>query len=372
MAIDYSGFSAIDFVDDEFFRQWVCENNSEAAAFWTSFILSHPEKIGAIEEAREALIVMMRLPERNVTAKMAEQANEIRRNVHNAIHYPFLHSSSFEAESVIPKRSCNIKTFSRRRLGIAASLLAIISLTLATLSNFPKDGGNAEAQTIVQTNSKGKRSIIDLPDGTKVWLNAESQLIYSKDFQNQNTREVFLLGEAFFEVAEDKSKPFIVSTSSIAIKVLGTAFNVRSYDRQRAIETTLLRGKIGISVINQEGHSTDQEETALFPNQRAVFTKETKKLVIQNNVEAELYSGWRTGKLYFDDKPISEVLAIIEQWYNVTIHLENVPPNGCTFSAKIDNKTLAEVLELFKNSADESIAYRIKNKDVYVTGKFCQ
>ena len=368
MSIDYNEFSSIDFAGDPFFKQWVYENNTEATEFWTSFIAKYPEKIVAIEEAREVLKVMMGLPERNVTTKMQEHANEIKRNVDKAIHYPFLHSSNFER-----KKSRKLKVFSGQSLGIAAAfLIVIISIAVITLSKFPQQGPNAETQTIVQTSARGKRSLINLPDGSKVWLNAESQLVYSKDFENRNTREVFLVGEAFFDVAEDESKPFIVSTSSIAIKVLGTTFNVQSYDKDKTIETTLLKGKIAISMINDEGYNADQEVTALSPNQRAVFIKKSKKLVLQNNVEAEVYSGWPTGKLYFDDKPITEVLAIIERWYNVTMHLENVPSERCTFSAKIDNKTLREVLELFKTSTDDSIVYRIKNKDVYITGKFCE
>jgi len=373
MSKDYHDFSVIDLIDDPFFKQWVYENNTEADRFWTSFIANHPEKSTVIEDAREALRMMMALPERSVTTKMTAQASAIRTNVDKAIDHPFLHASNFEAVRVKTKRWGNTKVFSVRGLGIAASfLIAIASFVVISLSKTPKERSIPETKTIVQTSPKGKRSLINLPDGSTVWLNAESQLVYSKDFQNGNTREVFLVGEGFFDVTEDESKPFIVITSSIAIKAYGTAFNVRSYDSDKTIETTLLKGKIGISMINVEEYNGDQVETPLLPNQQAVFIKKSKKLVLQNNIEAEVYSEWHAGKLYFDDKPLVEVLTIIERWYNVTIHLENPPSERCTFSAKIDNKTLREVLELFKTSTDDSVVYSIKDKEVYITGKLCE
>lgn len=370
---DYNDFSAIDFIEDPFFRQWINENTPETARFWASFMTSHPEKIEAIVQARETLLIMKDLPERTVSPRLAGQADDIRRNIDKAIHYPLLRATGFEAGPAKTDRSPGARALTVRRVGIAASLLiGIASLVAVVLSRTYQKGHLPETQTVVQTSPKGKRSLINLPDGSTVWLNAESQLVYSRDFCSGDTREVFLVGEGFFDVADDALKPFIVVTSSIAIKVYGTAFNVRSYDNDKTVETTLVTGKIGISMINGEGSNRNHIETALLPNQQAVYVKKTKKLVLQNNIDAEVYSEWRAGKLYFDDKPVAEVLAILERWYNVTIHLEVVPPDRCTFSAKIDNKTLREVLELFKTSTDDSMAYRIQDNEVYITGKLCE
>lgn len=370
---DYSEFSVIDFIEDPFFRQWVDENSIETNRFWGSFVAEHPDKKVAIEEARAVLILMMKLPERNLTPRMEAEANEIKKNVDKAIHYPFMHASEGEGNYARMTTPAELNMFSIKRLSIAASfILAVVVFVAVTVS---RDGGVesiAEAQTIVQTCAKGKRLLITLPDQTKVWLNSGSQLIYSRGFNDQDTREVFLAGEAFFDVVEDKSRPFIVNTSSIAIRVLGTEFNVRSYDDDKTVEATLVRGKIAIGMVEGEGGDRAYDQASLVPNQRAVFIKKTKKLVLQNDIEAEIYAGWRTGKLYFDDKPVTEVLAMIERWYNVSIHLETIPSTRCTFSAKMDNKTLAEVLDLFKASADDSITYSIKDRDVYIKGKFCE
>src|SRR5690606_11338540 len=121
----------------------------------------------------------------------------------------------------------------------------------------------------VQT-PRGDRSLTVLDDGTQVWLNANSTLRFATDFVAGNTREVFLDGEAFFDVVEDKSKPFIVHASGVSVEVLGTAFNVLSYDDDGVVETTLVRGKIDIVPNGGDSNS----HLTLLPNQRAVFNRE--------------------------------------------------------------------------------------------------
>src|SRR5688500_18412342 len=98
---DYKRYSASEFVGDSFFKQWVCEGNQEASRFWTAFLAKHPEKSIAIEEARKALGVISHLPQRTVTASMIEHAEEIRRNVDKAIHYPFLHADNLATDPVV-------------------------------------------------------------------------------------------------------------------------------------------------------------------------------------------------------------------------------------------------------------------------------
>lgn len=368
---DYRKFSEIDFLEDPYFRKWVYENDTEISEFWTSFLTENPDKVHCVEQARDALLMMRDLKDRHDTAQMRENARNIRANIDKAIHYPVLRTSNTASHT--PSQATSIGFLSRNRLRIAAAIVvAIIAGVFVIAPELRFADPAVKAQTVVQTNPKGKRSMLTLPDGTQVWLNAESQLIYLNNFDGQPSREVFLVGEAFFDVAEDRSKPFVVTTSSIAIKVLGTRFNVQSYERDRTVSTTLVEGKISLGVVNGNDDAPPEETTSLSASQRAVFIKESKKLVLENNVKAEEYSNWREGKLYFDDKPITEVLAMIERWYDVNIHLDNPALEHCTFSAKIDNKTLKEVLELFSASTTDGITYSISDKEVFIKGRLCQ
>ena len=161
----------------------------------------------------------------------------------------------------------------------------------------------------------------------------------------------------------DASRPFIVHVQDVEIRVLGTAFNVKGYEEDRRIETTLVHGKISI-----EGNA-DYDDVTLAANQRAIFMKEEKGLVVENNVETDTYTSWRRGILVFDDQPLYEIIPILERTFNVTIHTDDAYALDCRFTAKISNKSLDEVLELFRTS--DTIGYTIAGKDVYIKGSFC-
>lgn len=236
----------------------------------------------------------------------------------------------------------------------AAAAVALVLLTTALYFFNP---------TVNQVTARGDRTFIILEDETKVWLNAESRLTYPRSFKGKATREIELEGEAYFDVTENKQKPFIVHTSDIRIKVLGTSFNVRSYGKDRTIETTLIEGKVTIE------SSLDSTKLTLLPNQQAVFEKETKKIFLEDKDEAVGFTSWRDGQLLFDDRPLSDIVNELERWFNVTIEVEDRASLHCHFSAKVDNKTLEEVLELFKDA--EGIDYRIDGAKVLILGKLC-
>ena len=227
-----------------------------------------------------------------------------------------------------------------------------------------------EINTVIEASPKGKRVVLSLADGTQVWLNSESRLIYSKDFNTGKTREVYLEGEAFFDVAHDKKRPFIVTTAGINVKVLGTSFNVKSYPNDGMIETTLVNGSIQLGFVDSNvGQRTP--ETTLLPNQRAIFDKESHKITIVNKLVVNEYSDWREGKLYFEDKPLNEVLNMLERWYNVKIY-RNEADFECTFSGKFDNKSLTEVLEVFRVYSQGALDYSMSSNGVTLTGIMCE
>jgi transmembrane sensor len=217
-----------------------------------------------------------------------------------------------------------------------------------------------------ERTTKGKQRQIALGDGTQVWLNANSELRYPKDFLQKENREVFLDGEAFFDVSENREKPFIVHTSGLTIKVLGTAFNVKSYADDPVVETTLVSGKV--TIVSPAEDSI--HHVTLLPNQQALFTKDSKKIALEASVNTENYTAWKNGLMIFDNKPFSYIKETLERWYDVTITMEDKKSLSCTFSGKFKDKSLQEVLEIFKNT--ESINYWIKDDQVLITGKLCQ
>ncbi len=232
----------------------------------------------------------------------------------------------------------------------AAAILIFPILLLTTYVIFQKQDQNIAEQEIVA--AYGTRSQITLPDGSKVWLNSGSTLQYGADF-NRNSRTVHLMGEAYFEVQSDQSRPFDVVTEKYTVRAVGTAFNIFSYDKDE-FYTSLEKGHTQIFKAGQQ----DQAPPLLkmTPGQRVVLNQEQNKLVL-TNTNVSQYSTWREGKLTFKNTPMEEVIAKLKRWFNVTIELKDREALSYRYTAVFENETIQEVLEMLSFSAP--IDYRI-------------
>ena len=157
----------------------------------------------------------------------------------------------------------------------------------------------------------GKTSKLILPDGSTVFLNAGSQLVYPEFFKDK-FREVFLVGEAFFNVFENKRQPFVVQTTDVRIKVLGTKFNVSAYPSDKIIETVLTEGQIKLEP-NHAG--LFEPGTELVPGQLASYDKASKKSKLEL-VDIQTYTMWKGGVLSFESSDLSRVIKQLERYYN--------------------------------------------------------
>ena len=190
-------------------------------------------------------------------------------------------------------------------------------------------------QLIIPNGSKNK---LILSDNTIVYLNAGSRLIYPSSFKNR-TREVQLIGEAFFEVAKNETKPFVVKTSTYDIRVYGTSFNVSAYPDDEQIETVLVEGKV--SVTGRDPKLFDQE-IMMKPNQLLSFDKHNKDVKI-SNVDVEYYTLWKSGMLKFEDEELAQIIRKIERLYDLSITVSDLDKEQMKISGK---------LNLSENSAD--------------------
>lgn len=207
----------------------------------------------------------------------------------------------------------------------------------------------------------GSKIKIDLSDGSKVWLNHGSQLKYPQKF-GKDSREVFLSGEAYFNVNEDPSRPFIVKTSVLCVKVVGTSFNLSAYPDDNTIKATLDEGKLIIYKALKDGYS--ERITELEPRQQGVFNVNSKKFTIQT-VKTEKYTSWKEGKLLLLDDPMDIVISKLERWYNVDIELADPNLKEYRYTATFIDETLHQVLELLALATPIECHFssRIKQKD---------
>jgi hypothetical protein len=208
----------------------------------------------------------------------------------------------------------------------------------------------------------GKKSELLLADGTKVWLNAGSRLAFPTKF-TKKTREVYLEGEAYFEVTKNEAQPFIVNVEQINIRVLGTHFNVSAYPTNESVETVLLEGSVALS--NETKFGLTNNEKILKPNQKAQFNKADKILTVVDEPDAISYKAWTEGWLPFHRESLQSVFAKLERYYNVDIKTPENFPAAELITGKLDLKeSLNDVLLALSDVAN--IDFRIADDKIYI------
>lgn len=261
---------------------------------------------------------------------------------------------------------------------VAASLLIFLIVFYKWENNTGKKNEQVTAQNTISTR-RGSKSKIQLPDGTMVWLNADSKVIYDENFRG-DFREVHLEGEAFFDVVKDKDRPFIIHTKTIDVKVLGTAFNVRSYQNEDNTETALFRGSVEITlrdnpdkkiilkpnekitIPNKATEVTENSDTASTSKKgdQDALTITVSKVHFREKDSSALDVLWVKNKLVFDAETLELVAKKIERWYDVKVKIENDDLRDVAYSAIFDNENIEQVMEALRITGD--FRYKI-NKD---------
>lgn len=215
---------------------------------------------------------------------------------------------------------------SSRSLDLGQGLFAINSGNAIEYQENP----NAESTSNKRLNTiqvpKGGEYELILPDGTHVWINSDTKLTFPVSFDTTK-REIFLSGEAYFDVTKDPQRPFMVKTENIEIKVLGTQFNVQAYPDDNKIETTLCEGSVNV---------TDGElGVTLTPSQQAVYSKATQILTTRK-VDVRLYTAWKEGLFVFENKPLEEIMNTLSRWYNINVFYSNQAVKSYHFTGDLE------------------------------------
>jgi len=194
-----------------------------------------------------------------------------------------------------------------------------------------------------------------LPDGSRVWLNAASEITYPATFKD--VREVKLKGEAYFDVSEDIGKPFIVKTSLSNVKVLGTSFNVNAYSGNTSEYVSLLKGKVTVSLLDGDTSSL------LLPGEQIAINRETGISETFSFDSLEV-AGWTTGWLTFKNANKEEIINKLSRWYGVEIQLLNEPAEDWNVNGYFRDQTLEMVLDRLSFSKD--FEYKMEGKTVKI------
>lgn len=295
----------------------------------------------------------------------------------------FQHSSGSDS---LNKRRKQIIT---KYLRIAASWLLIFCLGSAVTwwisgrkGELPAVAKSINNGIVEVTVPLGSKSLIKMPDSTKIWLNAGTRITYNQDYGHQN-RTLNLSGEAYFDVAKDNLNPFIVNTQCIVVRALGTRFNIKAYPEEKTTSATLEEGKIDVRVLGLTGNDN---RVLLKPKDKLIFHKETKstekytespednirskqevskKINLKNvnivsNVRTELYTSWKDPRWIIDSEPLSTLVPMLERRFNLKIIFVNEQLKRFRFTGIVENETVDQLLNALRLTAP--IDYLI-NKD---------
>ena len=212
------------------------------------------------------------------------------------------------------------------------------------------------ASTVYNTMStpKAQKYNLQLADGTKVWLNASSSIKFPTSFSG-DSRQVSITGEAYFEVSPDKNRPFLVDVGGMQVEVLGTHFNVNSYDDEGVIRTTLLEGSV---VITQ-----NMKSKKLIPGQQAVVSK-MGVISLEQNVNLDQVMSWKNGLFYFENSSLQEVMREISRWYDVdVVYQDDIADRN--FEGEIQrNLKLSEVLRILELN---KVKFSLEGRTVFIS-----
>lgn len=272
---------------------------------------------------------------------------------------------------------------------LVLSTVAVASLLgIAFFFKAGKEANNSladlPAKNEISTKNGSKTSLV-LPDGTKVWLNASSELIYDKNYGNA-LREVTLKGEAYFDVVKNAAKPFIIHTADMDIKVLGTAFNVKCYPGSKSTETSLVRGSIEVTLKDRT------EKIRLKPNEKLILNHQEADIVsgTSGNKKSNAAAGekpfislshltlypadntvvetaWVQNKFVFSSETFEEVALKMERWYNVSIQFKSESLKYIHLTGSFERETITEALNALQFTA--KFTYAVKNNVIVISKK---
>lgn len=355
--MSYANFELEDFLKNDSFTQWVYQPTQEADAFWHDFQDKHPDLQGVVDDARAILQsieqeVVANYPDESQIERIFTQVQEQIQTV------PF-----------VPSR------FSWPWLA-AASVLLCLGLWFYQQNRMPTPyeqlTDQASATLQEEVNSSTTPLLVRLPDKSTVLLQPNSRLSYAKDFDRQEKREVYLLGEAFFEVTKNPDRPFFVYADELVTKVLGTSFWIKATDVSKHVIVQVKTGKVSVfarndSRANAMKASRELEGVVLMPNQQIAFSRSDVRMK-KSLVSAPLPVHFQ--RFDFKDEPVTRIFTALGQAYGIDIIYDEELLSNCLVTASLAEEPLYEQLRLLCKGIEGQ--YDVVDAQIVISAKGCQ
>lgn len=368
----YDEFDIEDFVWDTDFRQWVLSPNREINTFWQQWIEQNSDKMAMVEQAKT---IVNTLKINSLTISEEEIGKRIIQTI----------SKINDTEEYDPEK-INIFYYQQKLwLRIAASIFLVLGIGFWYTQFYPQKYSVESVyeklvaenpnQLVEVINENEKTLPIQLIDGSLVLLKKGSRISYSENFLG-NTREIFLSGEAFFEVSKNPEKPFLVFANGLVTKVLGTSFNIKAYDKDKEVTVEVKSGKVSVfaqSDAKSKEKATNRElgGVVLTPNQKIVYTREEVRMA-KSLVEMPIIIEQEKLKIVFEfeDTPVSEILHNLEKAYSIDIVFDEELLSNCPLTASLTDLQLFDKLNIICKGVEAH--YEILDGQIVIYSKGCR
>ena len=329
---NYENFQTADFLMDDYFIEWMARPSAEASHFWQEFKARNPSQAGELEKA-------IRL----------YQALELNNNFLSAVETAILKEKIRAQISDAGKKT-------RRAVFLAPWMKVAAAVALVVVAGVSIYEYAVNRSVLIETGY-GERQEITLPDASVISLNGNTSLRYPTDFK-KDVREVWLEGEAFFEVKELDQKKFIVHTDGLDIEVLGTSFNVD--DRESITKVVLNTGKIRVRVSGDSGGGN----VVMEPGDMIEYKKKTASLVKQV-VNPEIYQSWKNDTLAFNRISVADVAQVLEERYGYRITIADPELGEKFFTGRFSSRNIEVVITAMEKALGMEVVYEGKKKMIW-------
>lgn len=371
----YNHYIVEDFVWDVFFRQWVLSPTRETDIAWNEWLENNPEKSDVIQQAR-SIVLSMRLNEPEISEP---EIREVISRTISRIHTP---SPEFANNQETLKQPF----YQAMWFQIAASAAFLIISAWISYSFYNKKeslqtgeyiytNGGKDLPLVEKVNSTSSNLLVSLSDGSKITLSPKGRIRYPEQFVNTK-REVYLEGEAFFEISKDPDHPFFVYAHGLITKVLGTSFRIKAYELSDEVTVEVKTGRVSVFAqsdpeVAEKGSNRELEGVVLNPNQKIIYAREEVRMIktLVEKPEIVLPKA-QVPQFEFEDTPASEAFASIGKAYGIDILFDEELLKGCPLTAALDNQTLHEKLTIICKAVEAS--YEILDGQVVINSKGCR
>lgn len=370
----YNDFSVEDFVWDDFFRQWTLSPTPETDGLWDDWIDANPEMLEKVEQAK-AIVLSLRLHEPEIgDAEISQVVKQTVGRITEANEEP-----ARTSRRLVP-------AFSIPWMQFAASVALIMLMGWAVYSVMIKreekpqlgqqDSIIEHSESLAEKiNSTSQTIEFALSDGSKISLAPKGRIRYPERFEGER-REVFLEGEAFFDIAKDSEHPFLVYANGLVTKVLGTSFRIKAYGNSREVTVEVKTGKVSVFAqsdphLKEKVADKQLQGVVLTPNQKIIYARNEVKMVKTLVEKPEMVvSKAEIPQFEFEDTPASDVFNTIARAYGIDILYDETLLKDCPLTAHLDNQTLHDKLNIICKAVESS--YEIVDGQVIIHSKGCR